>query len=77
MTTEWGKLVTTICDRSTVWPTLLQTNRLVPEVFVKIGPPACALTILNDADVYVNNANEELLNFVRAYVRVMTLMSVN
>ena len=41
MATEWGKLVTAICDRSSVWPTFLETNRLFPKVFVKIGPTAC------------------------------------
>ena len=25
------------------WPTFLKTNRLVPKVFVKIGPTACAV----------------------------------
>ena len=48
MTTEWGKLVTAIGDRSSVWPTFLETNRLVPEVFVKTGLTTCVLTILSN-----------------------------
>ena len=45
MATEWGKLVPTICDRSYVRLTFLETNRLVPKVFVQVGPTACVLTI--------------------------------
>ena len=48
MATEWGKLGAAICDRSSVWPTFLETNGLVPNVFVKIGSTACVLTILSD-----------------------------
>ena len=47
MTTEWGKLVTAICDRSSVWPTFLETN-CFPKIFVKIGLTTCVLTILSD-----------------------------
>ena len=75
MTSEWGKLITAICDQSSVWLTFLVTNRPVLRVFVKIGPTPCARTIVSDL-YYVKNVNEELLNFVRATL-VTILMTAN
>ena len=64
MVTELGKLVTAICDGSSVWPSFLETNCIVIKVFVEIGPSAYVLTILSD--LYEKNVNEELLHFVGA-----------
>ena len=79
MAAEWGKLVTSIVidypSSQLIWPTFVETNRLVPKVFVKIGPTACLLAILNDS-YYVKNVNEELLNATRATI-VTRLMTEN
>ena len=75
MATKRGKFVTAISDRSSVWPTFLETNRPFRKVFVKIGPTAWVLTSLSDL-YYESNVNEELLNIVQATV-VTTLMTVN